>query len=123
MGIRDRIPRLQAQWRVTAEERAARAEAVAAVQGWNARLAEGREAWVSPSIRAALVAGYPWLTVYCPGCHTSRTIDIRTIDPHPLASVGGLVLGLRCNWCRGDAPMPRLLGGLHTRQPHGLNEN
>jgi hypothetical protein len=35
-----------------------------------------------------------WLDVYCPGCHTCRAIDIRTIDRHPLASVGSLVLGL-----------------------------
>ncbi len=55
-------------------------EAVAAIEGWNARLAEGREAWVSPSIRAALVAEHHWLTVYCPGCRTSRAIDIRAID-------------------------------------------
>jgi len=40
------------------------------------RIAAGREAWVSPSIGAALVAGYPWLDVYCPGCRTSRAVDI-----------------------------------------------
>jgi hypothetical protein len=39
------------------------------------------------------MAGMPWLDVYCPGCRTSRAIDIRTIDRHPLASVGGLVMG------------------------------
>ena len=27
-----------------------------------------------------------------------------------LASVGTLVLGLRCSWCPGSAPMPKLLG-------------
>jgi hypothetical protein len=30
--------------------------------------------------RAAIVAGMPWLDVHCPGCLTSRAIDIRTID-------------------------------------------
>ena len=29
------------------------------------------------------MAGMPWLDVYCPGCKTIRTIDIRTIDRHP----------------------------------------
>jgi hypothetical protein len=29
---------------------------------------------------------------------------------HPLASVGTMVLGLRCSWCPGSAPMPKLLG-------------
>jgi hypothetical protein len=37
-------------------------------------------------------------------------IDPRTLDRHPLASVGTLVLGLRCSWCPGSAPMPKLLG-------------
>jgi hypothetical protein len=41
---------------------------------------------------------------------TSRAIDLRTVDRHPLASVGTLVLGLRCSWCSGTAPMPKLLG-------------
>jgi hypothetical protein len=35
----------------------------------------------------------PWAKVYCPGCKTTRSIDIRTLDRHhPLASVGALVL-------------------------------
>jgi hypothetical protein len=40
----------------------------------------------------------------------SRAIDLRTVDRHPLASVGTLVLGLRCSWCPESAPMPTLLG-------------
>jgi hypothetical protein len=64
----------------------------------------------SPTIRAALIAGTPWLDVFCPACGTSRAIDLRTVDRHPLASVGTLVLGLRCSWCPGSAPMPKLLG-------------
>jgi hypothetical protein len=39
-----------------------------------------------------------------------RAIDLRTLDRHPLASVGTLVLGLRCSWCPGSAPVPKLLG-------------
>jgi hypothetical protein len=44
------------------------------------------------------------------GCGTSKAIDLRTIDRHPLASVGTLLLGLRCSWCPGSAPMPKLIG-------------
>ncbi len=47
-----------------------------------------------------------WLDRLLPGRRTSRAIDIRTIDRHPLASVGSLVLGLRCSFCPGSAPMP-----------------
>jgi hypothetical protein len=41
-------------------------------------------------------AGTPWLDVYCPGWRTGRAVDIRTIDRHPLASVGSLMLRHRC---------------------------
>jgi hypothetical protein len=43
------------------------------------------------------VADNPRLDVFCPGCGTSRAIDLRALDRHPLASVGTLVLGLRCS--------------------------
>jgi hypothetical protein len=86
---------------------------------WNDELASGRDIWWSPTIRAAITAGMPWLDVYCPGCRTSRVLDIRTIDRHPLASVGSLVLGLRCSWCRGSAPMP-VIRGLHRLPPAAI---
>ena len=41
---------------------------------------------------------------------TVTPIDLRTVERHPLASVGTLVLALRCSWCPGSAPMPKLLG-------------
>jgi hypothetical protein len=49
-------------------ERAARTEAELVVDRWNRRLATGRDMRWSPTIRAALVAGTPWLDVFCPGC-------------------------------------------------------
>jgi hypothetical protein len=41
---------------------------------------------------ASVVAGMPWMDVYCPGCQTNRAVEIRAIDYHQLASVGSLVL-------------------------------
>ena len=108
--------RLAAIMRASAADKAARDEAVRLVERWNAALAAGRGALWSPTIRAAILAGMPWLDVYCPGCGTSRAIDVRTIDRHPLASVGSLVLGLRCSWCPGSAPMP-VIAGLHQVPP------
>jgi len=93
-------------------ETAARKEALAVVERWNA---ERSPLW-SPTIRCAITAGTPWLDVYCPGCRTSRAIDVRTLDRHPLASVGSLVIGLQCSWCPGNAPMP-VLTGLHSLPP------
>jgi hypothetical protein len=79
-------------------------------------LATGRDMLWSPTIRAALLAGTPWLDIFCPGCGTGhRSPHPR---PAPLASVGTLVLGLRCSWFPGSAPMPKPTGGcMHSRRP------
>jgi hypothetical protein len=113
---KDRGPRVDDLMRKRAVEEAVEAAELAAQRGalrvverWNA---ERSPLW-SPTIRCAITAGTPWLDVYCPGCRTTRAIDIRTLDRHPLASVGSLVLGLRWSWCPGLAPMP-VLTGLHA---------
>jgi hypothetical protein len=110
MGVRTRGLDIKAGAAKLKADRAARAEAELVIDRWNRRLATGRDMLWSPTIRAALIAGTPWLDVFCPGCGTSRAIDLRTLDRHPLGSVGTLVLGLRCAWCPGSAPMPKLLG-------------
>jgi hypothetical protein len=93
-------------------DRAAHEAALRVIERWNT---ERSVLWL-PTIRCAVVAGTPWLDVYCPGCRTSRAIDIRTIDRHRLASVGSRVLGLLCSFCPGSAPMP-VLNGLHALPP------
>jgi hypothetical protein len=113
MGVRTRDLDMAASWLKAEAELAAREHAVRVVEAWNKVIAAGPDVWWSPTIRAAIVAGMPWADVYCPGCQTSRSIDLRTIDRHPLASVGALVIGLRCTWCRGMAPMPKITG-LHA---------
>jgi hypothetical protein len=64
----------------------------------------------SPTIRAALIAGTPWLDLFCPGCGTSRAIDLRNVDRHPLASVATIVLASAAHGARKSAPMLRILG-------------
>jgi hypothetical protein len=86
--------------------------AVQVVERWNAE----RSLLRSPTNRCAVVAAMPRLAVYYPGCRTSRALDIRTVDRHPVASVGSLVLGLRCSWCPGNAPMPVLTGSTRYRR-------
>src|SRR5215813_11959101 len=100
-----RTERLALYMREHALKKAARDDAVRVVVQWNIALAAGGGALWSPTIRCAIRAGTPWLDVHCPGCRTSRAIDIKTLDRHPLASVGSLVLGLQCSWCPGNAPM------------------
>jgi hypothetical protein len=85
MGVRTRGPDIKAGAAKLKADRAARLEAELVVDRWNPRLATGRDMLWSPTIRAALIAGTPWLDVFCPGCGTSRAIDLRTLDRHPLA--------------------------------------
>src|ERR1700680_3347610 len=116
MGVRTRGHDIAAGLRTSAADKEARDGAARVIDRWNTAIAIGRDIWWSPTIRAALVAGTPWLDVVCRGCRTSRALDLRTIDRHPIASVGSLVLGLRCSWCPGSAPMPKIIG-LHAFAP------
>jgi hypothetical protein len=87
MGIRTRGLDIKAGANRNAADEAARAEARAVVDRWNEQPA-GRDMLWSPTIRGAMLAGIPWLDVFCPGCGTSRALDLRTLDRHPLASIG-----------------------------------
>jgi hypothetical protein len=109
MGIRTRGLDIAIHTKRQAADAAARAQAKAVIDRWNEQLAAGRDMLWSPTIRAALIAGTPWLDVSLPRLW-DEPIDLRTVDRHPLASVATLVLGLRCSWCLGSAPMPKILG-------------
>jgi hypothetical protein len=124
MGIRTRGLDTGINAKRQAADRAAHAEAKAVIDRWNDQLALGRDRLWSPTIRAALLAGTPWLNVFCPGCGTSRAIDLRKVDRHPLASVATLVLGLRCSWCPESAPPaedPRIARAPACGEGRGVN--
>jgi hypothetical protein len=67
-GVRTRGLDIKAGAAKLKADRAARVEAEAVIQRWNDQLSPGREMLWSPTIRAALLAGTPWLDVFCPGC-------------------------------------------------------
>src|SRR3954470_22204867 len=82
----------EAQRRKQDEARQAEiAEAEKIIETWNKRLSPGRRALFSPTIGAASIAGYGWITVYCPGCGTVKDIDLAKIDRHPDASIMSLI--------------------------------
>ena len=58
-----RSERLAARMRDDAAEKAARDEALALVDRWNAAVAAGHGALWSPTLRAAILADRPWLDV------------------------------------------------------------
>jgi hypothetical protein len=79
MGVRTRGLDIKAGAAKLNADKAARLEAELVIDRWNRRLATGRDMLWSPTIRAALLAGTPWLDVFCPGCGTSRASDHQTL--------------------------------------------
>lgn len=87
MGIRRRIPDLIEHRRTRAESEVARIEARAVIERWSQALAAGRGTLWSPTIRAAVLAGTPWLDVHCPGRRT-KPRDQHSHHQPPSARVG-----------------------------------
>jgi hypothetical protein len=82
---------------------------VAFIEGWNARLAAGSPVMFSPTMRAAMIAGYRWLTVSCPGCGMVSDVDLSTVDRHLDASIMSLIPVLSCRTCKPHAPFALLV--------------
>jgi pimeloyl-ACP methyl ester carboxylesterase len=62
----------------------------------------------SPTVGAAITAGYWFLWVRCPACRTINAIDLRTLDRHRDAAVTSLIPALSCRSCRPNAPFAAL---------------
>ena len=67
MGVRVRNLDMIAGMRRAAAKRESIEYARRVVERWNAAVADDRDVWWSPTIRAAIVAGMPWANVYCLG--------------------------------------------------------
>jgi hypothetical protein len=89
-------------------DRKAVADAQKIVAIWNARRAGGRALWFYPTIGAAIAAGLPWLSFSCPACGQWGSVDLRTLDRHPEASISGLIPTLSCRRCSPHPPFARL---------------
>jgi hypothetical protein len=74
MGVRTRGLDISVRAKRQVADAAARAEAKAVIDRGTSSSSPRDMLW-SPTIRAALIAGTPWLDVFCPGCGTSRAID------------------------------------------------
>jgi hypothetical protein len=55
-------------------------DAVRLVETWNARQAAHMPMLFSPTIGAAITAGYWFLRARCPACRTTGDVDLRTLD-------------------------------------------
>jgi hypothetical protein len=116
MGFNRR--KLEDQRREAAEKEAATRRATDAqvledaeclIAAWNERQTLHAPMIFSPTIGAAIRAGYWFLWVRCPACRTINAIDLRTLDRHHDAAVTSLTPALSCRSCRPNAPFAELV--------------
>jgi hypothetical protein len=116
MGFNKR--KMEDQRRQAAEKEAAARSATDAqvledaerlIAAWNERQAKRMPMLFSPTIGAAITAGFWFLWVRCPACRTTNAIDLRTLDRHRDAAVTSLIPALSCRSCRPNAPFAELV--------------
>jgi hypothetical protein len=76
---------------------------------WNGRQAKRMPMLFSPTIGAAITAGYWFLRPRCPACRTTGDVDLRALDWHRGAAVTALTPALSCRSGRPNAPFAELL--------------
>jgi len=79
------------------------------IAAWNERQTKRMPMLFSPTIGAAIKAGYWFLWVRCPACRTTNAVDLRTLDRHRNAAVSSLIPALSCRSCRPNAPFAELV--------------
>jgi hypothetical protein len=84
-------------------------DSVKLVEIWNARRAAHMPMLFSPTIEAAITAGYWFLRARCPACRTTGDVDLRRLDWHRGAAVTALIPALSCRSCRPNAPFAQLV--------------
>jgi hypothetical protein len=76
------------------------------IGAWNERHVKQMPMLFSPTIGAAISAGYWFLWVRC---RTTNAIDLRTLDRHRDAALSSLIPALSCRSCRPNAPFAELV--------------
>jgi hypothetical protein len=98
--------RRQAAEKEAAGRRATDAQVLEAAErliaAWNERQAKRMPMLFSPTIGAAITAGYWFLWVRCPACRTTNAIDLRMLDRHRDAAVTSPIPALSCRSCLHD---------------------
>ena len=64
----------------------------------------------SPTIGAAITAGYWFLRARCAAPRINGDVDLRTLDWHRGAAATALTPALSCRSCRPNAPFADLIG-------------
>jgi hypothetical protein len=106
--------RRQAAEKEAAERRATDAQvledAERLIAAWNERQAKRMPTLFSPTIGAAITAGYWFLWVCCPACRTINAIDLRTLAPAVIKALTALDPTGRLEKWRSITGMARVRG-------------
>src|SRR6202166_1640226 len=76
---------------------------------WNERQVKRMPMLFSPTIGAAITAGYWFLRARCPACRATGDADLRELDWHRGAAVTALTRALSCRSCRPNTPFAELV--------------
>ena len=98
---RARSEKIRDTMRALADDWNAAAEATAAVEQFNARLADKKVVWSWPTIAAALVSKHHWLVVACDSCGTIIDLDLTFKRRDPSAPICIALPDVRCPRCNG----------------------
>jgi hypothetical protein len=79
------------------------------IADWNEGQAKRMPMLFSPTIGAAITAGYWFLRACCPACRTTGDVDLRKLDWHRGAAVTALTPARSCRACRPNAPFAELV--------------
>jgi hypothetical protein len=79
------------------------------ITAWNECQAKRMPMLFSPTIGAAITAGYCFLRARCPACRTTGDVDLRAFDWHHGAAVTALIPALSCRSCGPNAPFAELV--------------
>ena len=109
MGSGPNWARRHSAWRWK-NEQAQNAQKVAdrlSCEAWNERLTQlGGPLQPSPSLRAAINGGFPWLRVECNACQQNAGVDLRKIRRPEETPIWALEASLVCHHCRRGRSFP-----------------
>ena len=93
------------------------------IAAWNERQAKRMPMLFSPTIGAAIKAGYWFLWVRCPACRTINAIDLRGLDRHPDAAVSSLIPAFSAAHAGRMRHLPSWCGSRRQASPMKCGKN
>lgn len=101
---------------------AERRRCIVSIEAWKEQMLRWHDPNPSPSLGAAVTAGFYWLDVYCGGCRQVATIVLGPkMQYHPQTALTAIAVRWKCSNCRGDGPFPSIKG-ISSKPPETLHD-